>query len=529
LLLVIFTKIAYSQPGPPSGKDRGIYVECADNIVFDMAAGNFTSRDALKQFLLDRQMKYAALFGIDHSNAHPNGVLGDAALENQLSDLIVYLKQNVPGLTIGVVVSEKDYPSTIQYYNWGWFPLPTSCGGPSISQEYVMPIVNPGTSASYSRKKLAMMARSCMNILYYNSGSASSGFGTLAAGIPTGHSGKIDYISIEKEYWQSPDEITLNGPKYFSQAWLNFKTLLDLADKVSSYTCNLIKTEVYLKIVDYTQPTQVAFQSISYPNCAKPGGPSTTWAQVTTPSNFPTGTQQASYIDPRADRILLVDYKTEFSATNWAWVDEHVDAHCGNLTLVGASNPSNSVVWPLFSVEKDGWQIDCNLPLTQSTFLGGYLTDPTGGHLFNVEQKYLTRYGLSNYVCNTCTTYSTFHTQKQKNQIKGFMWFNRKMITDNSTIYKIGNLTSESNSYQYLNIYPNPAKDYVNIKYSLTNENLFSHITITNLEGKIIKSLINNEYEASIEIDITDLPTGIYTVKVIGNLSGLESKNLFIE
>lgn len=62
-----------------------------------------------------------------------------------------------------------------------------------------------------------------------------------------------------------------------------------------------------------------------------------------------------------------------------------------------------------------------------------------------------------------------------------------------------------------LKLYPNPAKSFVNLQNS-TNFKKGETVTITNLEGKVVKTILVKNPTAILTIDINGLPQGIYTV-----------------
>ncbi len=69
-----------------------------------------------------------------------------------------------------------------------------------------------------------------------------------------------------------------------------------------------------------------------------------------------------------------------------------------------------------------------------------------------------------------------------------------------------------------LNIYPNPATDQLNVEFSAKNT-IVPEIKIFDLTGKMVrhfdKAFILNHEVFKADLDISDLNTGIYFVKVI--------------
>ncbi|WP_439152366.1 DUF7619 domain-containing protein [Winogradskyella sp.] len=88
--------------------------------------------------------------------------------------------------------------------------------------------------------------------------------------------------------------------------------------------------------------------------------------------------------------------------------------------------------------------------------------------------------------------------------------FNPAIITNTWTTTFVENLSLNSNSdSEFLNLYPNPTKDRLNISC----ENIIDSITITTIIGQQVSSLsINNNYT---ELNIKELPSGVYLIKII--------------
>lgn len=67
------------------------------------------------------------------------------------------------------------------------------------------------------------------------------------------------------------------------------------------------------------------------------------------------------------------------------------------------------------------------------------------------------------------------------------------------------------NEYDYVNIFPNPAKNTL----TLTAETaVVQEVKIVNSLGQIVKEF---SFEANVTIDIRDLNSGVYFVKVLGD------------
>jgi len=68
------------------------------------------------------------------------------------------------------------------------------------------------------------------------------------------------------------------------------------------------------------------------------------------------------------------------------------------------------------------------------------------------------------------------------------------------------------------NVYPNPAKDRINIEYTLVN-GTDVHLEITDAIGRVIKEMTNTsqdpgKYHVSLDLNTDDIKSGIYFVRL---------------
>ncbi len=70
-------------------------------------------------------------------------------------------------------------------------------------------------------------------------------------------------------------------------------------------------------------------------------------------------------------------------------------------------------------------------------------------------------------------------------------------------------LTGNSTSIANISVYPNPARDIINVELEENIE--FGNITIMNASGMVLKSISIND--SNMMIDISELPTGTYLLK----------------
>ena len=87
------------------------------------------------------------------------------------------------------------------------------------------------------------------------------------------------------------------------------------------------------------------------------------------------------------------------------------------------------------------------------------------------------------------------------------------------SIYKITDTTlgTDDNTISEISIYPNPTKNNLSINFGLNyNSNLSTKISIFDLQGKLIKTIVRNA-EMIQNINTSELSNGIYILKLIGD------------
>lgn len=91
--------------------------------------------------------------------------------------------------------------------------------------------------------------------------------------------------------------------------------------------------------------------------------------------------------------------------------------------------------------------------------------------------------------------------------------FYRLKQVDRDGSYKFSEIIVVTVNNKEFEIFPNPATDYINIHHNLQNEVYVEIVTAT---GRDIYTLFQeNNTHKSFEVDISDLPQGIYIIKII--------------
>jgi hypothetical protein len=104
--------------------------------------------------------------------------------------------------------------------------------------------------------------------------------------------------------------------------------------------------------------------------------------------------------------------------------------------------------------------------------------------------------------------------------LEGVAWYGCSINVDNVTVNAGALATSETNlQKKSFKIFPNPTSDYINI----SSEKRISEVSISDLSGKQIKSLKNEE-----KISVQNLTSGTYIIQ-IKNSDGTVSSQKFIK
>ena len=103
-------------------------------------------------------------------------------------------------------------------------------------------------------------------------------------------------------------------------------------------------------------------------------------------------------------------------------------------------------------------------------------------------------------------------------------FYRLKLVDDNGSFQYSPIRQISMNKMEDVFVYPNPAKNMVNIQYNTNNQN--DIVSIMDAVGKIVKQqLLNNNSTA---INISELANGIYTIRVIQNNKVINNQKLIV-
>jgi hypothetical protein len=71
-----------------------------------------------------------------------------------------------------------------------------------------------------------------------------------------------------------------------------------------------------------------------------------------------------------------------------------------------------------------------------------------------------------------------------------------------------------------INIYPNPANDYVKVEYAMLENDDNVTVNIIDMQGKVLKTVKSDNQVDVLRINVSDLSSGNYNVQFVSALSG---------
>ena len=94
------------------------------------------------------------------------------------------------------------------------------------------------------------------------------------------------------------------------------------------------------------------------------------------------------------------------------------------------------------------------------------------------------------------------------------------ILESHDVIVNVSGVGIIDNDITDFRIYPNPVKDKLCIQKALTSET--THITIFNTSGMIVRNI--DSRSEHIQLNVSDLPSGIYLINIIQNGEALSKK-----
>ncbi len=160
----------------------------------------------------------------------------------------------------------------------------------------------------------------------------------------------------------------------------------------------------------------------------------------------------------------------------------------------------------IFYVKTNGASNSCDKIKVTNTF--------TANGQLEIENRSTTEYseGRSYTIISSPIIYGTFDSISPETPGEGLMWDTSELYT--SGIIKVVGATAigAKPKVEELNLFPNPTEGSVFVDVSSEVGEAVVEVLAPN--GKVVKKLISND-EDQLEIDLSDLSTGVYVVRVV--------------
>lgn len=195
-----------------------------------------------------------------------------------------------------------------------------------------------------------------------------------------------------------------------------------------------------------------------------------------------SATIDLSIVDPSEDVILTFDYAyRKRNASNDEWLKFYISKDCGE-------------TWVL----RKNIHGDDLSPITLSSSYVPGSTDWYGVEVLNIT--------------------STYYVEDFRFKFRFENDNGNNIYIDNINLYPAAELAIEESDALEAVLSPNPTSDVANLSFTNT-VNEYIEVDVLSIDGKIVKQLFKGNNASAIEINMKDLPTGLYFVRVSGETS----------
>ena len=354
---------------------RGMYVDCADKIIYEISAGEtFRLQKDLYDYIRKNYMGYIILCGLEHSN-----IFGNRTLESALQSFMIKTRKTFPGIKIGLSgndagVFQNTAPLTVSP------PFDLDClpYGTLITEGNFKDALNDAGLNSVNIKKSELCK------FFYRAAQFGNYNGVYK--YSTHCSFAFDSFYLEYRYWNETSSLGA-----MQNEFLNFKTILSVMKVLKcNYSCIRNIDAEFL-------PTEI-FNLQAW-----------------------TAIDQITEADPLADRLMIPSF-----TNNAAVVYDNI---CKNLHFLSDRfSKSNSNLFLKLSAESNTYNY-CNSTDMPQNYLGNYLDGSAtpSGNMYSVEKMFLDKFNDPNYMCSSCSCrpYNDNHysiSNSSGNSMIGVMW-----------------------------------------------------------------------------------------------------------
>jgi hypothetical protein len=362
---------------------RGLYVDCADAVVSDVAQGNVLGLEQdLHHFMQTNSIGYIVLCGLQYS-----GVFGSPSLETALANFIVHTRNVFPGIQIGLAGSDSGFFRTTPYLRV-WEPFGRACYPEQAfkSAKELEDFINDQSSAT--KQKRSEVCKFFFRAARLGEKTHLSNTSPCPA--------NFDAFYVQYRYWNQTASLAT-----MQHEFENFKSILSVAKALRCiYNC--------LNHVDAEFLPSDTFNLQGW-----------------------TAIDQITEIDPLADRLMLPVFTPHASLV--------FDNSCKiQHFLTDRFSKPRSEFFIALSAESPSFSY-CNSTLPPGDYLGNYLNGTTipSGNMYSVEKMFLDKLNDPGYYCNACLcfAYSDNHYSPQdpnSNVPAGSIWGPYTMLQQNN-------------------------------------------------------------------------------------------------
>jgi hypothetical protein len=126
-----------------------------------------------------------------------------------------------------------------------------------------------------------------------------------------------------------------------------------------------------------------------------------------------------------------------------------------------------------------------------------------------------------NYIGRSQSTYPLFNGFIDDFRIYNYALSANEIAQISGVVSSVADV--KNNNESGLSVWPMPANDVLNVSYSTENTNSLTTITVFNTSGSLVMSKdINNT--SGIQLNVSNLPSGIYILKLTNNKETLMKK-----
>lgn len=477
LPLYLCTLIAFAQntaphthEGPPARWQtsygdflRGMYVDCADEIITDIINGNQNNLAAdLITFIGDNKIGYIDLYSIDNSS-----MLGDPAVVPVIRNFIYQLRSNFPTLQIGVIGSSSSFfTQTDALKASDYFGLVCYPGSSFKSVQEIDDFLNPfnPSDRELKRSEMAKFFVRTAALEGEQEGYHVDGFSDKCVST-------FDVLYLEWEYWRN-DWYPQDQDK--ANAFDDMLLILDVMNNFQcTYTCN--------KYID------AEFNPLDLPG-------------------YYTVYDQVRKADFAIDRPTIPSY---IQPDKW---DQAFDWKCQVYHDFAEYNTKNhSRLFVQLSAESSSWNTCHSQSITQG-YLGDYLNGTTAdqGNMYTVEKAFVDRLDDPNFQCGNCTcnTFNDNHYtagwHPHENIFMGSIWFTYSHMKAHNLFKEASKDGLEGSEHDDYIV--NYGSDY--LTFNLKNQSAITKIDVYDALGKLCFSTASNSISKS------NLPAGMVLLTI---------------